>query len=514
MSLLPLNLLLLFSLFFPSQCHRLNTDQSFISMLITQKGLDFTKDLLVSKAISSITPLRIPQIEKVIKIPFLGSVYVALSNITIYQIDVPTSYIKPGDNGIAIVTSGSTCNLTMDWHYSYSSSWFFPVKVSDSGRAYVEVKGMEIGITLGLKNVEGFLEMSLLEGGCYVTDISIALDGGASWLYQGVVDAFDEQITSAVENAITNELKSGVSTLNSFLHELPQEIAVDETASLNVTFVNNITLTDSSVGVEISGLFSRRKIESFSNHDFSNSQSVVSCHDNSKMLGISLDEAVFTSASNLYYNTELMQWSVDNVPDQSLLNTAGWKFIVPQLYKKYPNDDMSLKITLSSPPAMRISSQNIVATVNADLTIEIIDNGEVVPVACISLVIHGSGSVKIVQNNLAGSVKLTDFTMVLKWSKIGNLRMFLIQPVVWTVIETVVLPYTNSHLEQGFPLPVIHGFTLQDAEIICSSSKITVCSNIDYTDDSPSLGFNLSSTLQKHFSSLFMKGVQNEVLFV
>lgn len=511
MSLLSLNLLLLFTLFLPSQCHQQNTDQSFLSMLMTQTGLDFTKDLLVSKAISSITPLRIHQIEKVVKIPFLGSVYVALSNITIYQIDVPTSHLKPGHDGIAIVASGSTCSLSMNWHYSYST-WLGPVKVSDSGRAYVEVKGMEIGITLGLKNIEGSLEMSLLEAGCYVSDISIALDGGASWLYQGIVDAFEDQITSAVENAIANKLTSGVSTLNTFLHELPKEIAVDDTASINVTFVNEITMTDSSIGFEISGLFSRRKIESSLNHNFRNLQRLVSCHDNSKMLGISLDEAVFTSASNLYYNTKLMQWSVDKVPDQSLLNTAGWKFIVPQLYKKYPNDDMSLNITLSSPPVISISSQSIVATVNADLTINIIDDGKLVPVACISLVILGSGSFKVLNNNLAGSLKLTDFTMVLKWSKIGNLRMFLIQPVVWTVIETVALPYANSHLEKGFPLPVIHGFTLKDAEIICSSSKITVCSNVEYSESLP--GFTLSSTLQKHFSSLFMKGVQNQVLSV
>ena len=44
-------------------------------------------------------------------------------------------------------------------------------------------------------------------------------------------------------------------------------------------------------------------------------------------------------------------------------------------------------------------------------------------------VFHGSGSVEVIKNNLAGSVKLNDFSMKLKWSKIGNLRMFLIQVI-------------------------------------------------------------------------------------
>ena len=81
-----------------------------------------------------------------------------------------------------------------------------------------------------------------------------------------------------------------------------------------------------------------------------------------------------------------MQWIVDKVPDQSLLNTAGWRFIVPQLYKKYPNDDMTLNISLSSPPLVIISEKNIDATINVDLIIDVLEADEVVPVACISLV--------------------------------------------------------------------------------------------------------------------------------
>lgn len=81
-----------------------------------------------------------------------------------------------------------------------------------------------------------------------------------------------------------------------------------------------------------------------------------------------------------------MQWIVDKVPDQALLNTAGWRFIIPQLYKKYPNHDMNMNITLSGPPDIRISENNIGATVYADLIIDVLEEEEVIPVACISLV--------------------------------------------------------------------------------------------------------------------------------
>ena len=92
----------------------------------------------MNKAISSLTPLEIPQIEKTMKIPVLGNVHTVLSNIIIYRIDVSSSYVKSGETGVAIVASGTTCNLSMNWYYSYSS-WAVPFKISDHGSASVQV---------------------------------------------------------------------------------------------------------------------------------------------------------------------------------------------------------------------------------------------------------------------------------------------------------------------------------------------------------------------------------------
>ncbi|WOH05785.1 hypothetical protein DCAR_0625206 [Daucus carota subsp. sativus] len=455
-----------------------STDDSFISMLITQSGLDFLKQILVTNAIASLTPLQLPQIQKTLKIPFLGQIHVVLSNITIYHVDVPFSYINPGDTGIAIVGS-ATSNLSMNWHYSYGT-WLVPIEISDSGLASVLVEGMEIGATLSLKIQEGVIDISLLEGGCFVKEIIIKLDGGASWLYQGMVDAFQGQIASAVENAIANNLEEGVLKLETFLGGLPKEIPVDDIASLNVTLVNDPLISNNSIGFEINGLFTKNEKGKVSTVFHKNSQSLVSCIDSPKMLGISLDEAVFNSASALYYNAEL--WTVDTLPDQAMLNTAWWRFLIPQLYRKYPNDDMNLNISLSAPPVVQISPHGISATVYADLIVDVMEGRDIVPVLCISLVIRGSGSVKVVKNNLAGSLQLDDFTMEQKWSQIGKLHMYLIQPIVWTLIETVCLPYANSRLGKGFPLPIIHGFTLQNAEIVFSDSAVSVCSDVTFTD--------------------------------
>ncbi|XP_043691556.1 putative BPI/LBP family protein At1g04970 [Telopea speciosissima] len=473
---------LLMPFFFVSaSTHLQSTEEGLISTVITEKGLAFAKDILIEKAISSLTPLKLPQIEEFVKVPFLGSVHFGLSNITIYRVDVPYSDVKPGDTGMSIVASGATANLSMNWFFSYST-WLYPVTISDNGHASVQVEGIEVGLTLGLENRQGTLELSNMECGFYVKDISITLDGGASWLYQGFVDAFEEQIRSSVETAITKKIKEGIMKLDSLLKTLPKEIHVDETAALNVTFVNEPVFSNSSVGFEIDGLFTAAdKVVSPGKYSM-NSQLPAFCKCPTKMLEISLDEAVFNSVSNVYYNAELMHWIVDKVPNQSLLNTASWKYIIPQLYKMYPNDDMILNVSFSSPPVIKISSDNIDSTVYSDMTIDVLNNNETIPVACISLVVSASGSVDISGNYLVGYVGLVDFTMSLKWSKIGNFHMYLIQSVMRTLLKTVFFPYVNVQLKKGFPLPIIRGFTLQNADIFCDNSQIVVCSDVVFTN--------------------------------
>lgn len=91
---------------------------------------------------------------------------------------------------------------------------------------------------------------------------------------------------------------------------------------------------------------------------------------------------------NFFDQAGVLHWEVDKIPEQSFLNTAGWKYIIPQLYKKYPNDDMRLNISINSPPLISLAIDNIQATILLDMIIEVVDNGEMIPVACITVVWH------------------------------------------------------------------------------------------------------------------------------
>lgn len=472
-------LLLLLSVFSLSQS---SDDDGFISAVISEKGLNFVKDLLIEQELQELVPLKLPVIEKSIKIPLIGIVHMSIANLTLSYLNVTDSTVHPGDSGVVIVVSGATANLSMDWRYSYSTWVFVPIEISDKGSAFVQVEGLEVGLTIAMKNRKGTLELAVTECGCYVKDLSITLEGGESWFYQGFVNAFEDQIRSAVETAITKKITEGVSKLQLLLQSLPKKIDVDDGVALNVTFVNDPIFGDSSIEFDINGLFIPSYEVVLPRHSYKEALSSISCLGASKMLGISLDEAVFNSASLVFFQAGSMHWLVDKVPEQSLLNTARWRFIIPQLYRKYPNDDMVLNFTVTAPPVIRIEAQEIGATIIADMTVNVLDAGNSIPVACITVNVAASGVVEVSGNNLAGKAELNDFSLNLKWSDIGNFHMYLIQGVIRVFLNTVFMPLVNSHLRKGFPLPIIHGFTLQDASILISSSKITVCSDVVFSN--------------------------------
>ena len=59
--------------------------------------------------------------------------------------------------------------------------------------------------------------------------------------------------------------------------------------------------------------------------------------------------------------------------------------------------------------------------------------------------------------------------------------LYLMQSFVSASLKTVVLPYLNIRLWEGFPLPLFHGYELENAEIVCDESKIMICSDVAST---------------------------------
>nr|CAB3457394.1 unnamed protein product [Digitaria exilis] len=263
---------------------------SHISAVISQSGLDFAKDLLVSHAVETLTPLSVPDIEKSMSIPLVGTVSMTASEIVLHGLTVTNSTVAVGDTGVVVAASLASANLTMEWGYSYSA-WF--VTIYDCGNASIQRSSVEFDI-------------------------------------DGLFISSDE--TAAPRDMLLGDIKSALPLASS-----------------------------------------------------------------SKMLWISLDEDVFNSVSALYFESVAV-----------------------------------------------------------------------------------SGAAAVSGNNLGGRVELDYFSFALKWSQIGKLHTVLVQTMLRFFLKSLFVPYVNSYLEQGFPLPIINGFYITDAYILTSYSKMIVSCDVAF----------------------------------
>lgn len=449
----------------------------YVSLLVSQTGLDFAKDFLVHKVISTTLPLQLPQIEKKVKIPLVGKVQMGLTNIKIYAVDVRSSRVETGGDGMVLSVSGATADVSMDWSYAYKASFFH---ISDHGVASVKVKGMDLRSTVTLVGENGSLKIASRDSDCKVKSIGIHINGGASWLYQGVVDAFEKKIISTIEETVSTKILEKMKKLDAKLQSLPKERKIDDNVAVNLTFTGSPVLDDSSVEVGINGLLFMPNGDGGKASGSRSSSSSSSFPKVKRMMGIAIKEEVFNSATLVYFIAKKMHVDIDQTKNGSALSTSDWKLILPELYKQYPNVKMMLNMSVTSPPAVNIRETGIDAIIDLEISIDVQNSGVVLSVARISTVLEVAGTAEIAENNLAGSLRIKGFNATMTWSKLGDLQANYIQDVASTILESLFLPYVNARLKRGFPLPFTHGFKIKNTEIAYVENGIMVSSDVAF----------------------------------
>lgn len=134
------------------------------------------------------------------------------------------------------------------------------------------------------------------------------------------MNAFEGKIASAVEDAISKKIREGIIKLDSLLQSVPKEIPVYGAAVLNVTFVDNPVLSNSSIEFEINGLVTAKDAVLVSNYNHKGWKDTFCCSGPAKMIQISLQQDVLNSVSLVYFD-------VSSFNVNSLFSTGLFKCI-------------------------------------------------------------------------------------------------------------------------------------------------------------------------------------------
>lgn len=127
-------------------------------------------------------------------------------------------------------------------------------------------------------------------------------------MFSRLIDAFEDKIASAVENAISKKLEDAIEEFDPLLQSLPKEVSVKNIAALNITFVGDPKISNSSLELEINGLFSLEDEAAASKLQHENVQVPVSCKGPARMVGISVHEKVFESACMVYFEVSVKKF--------------------------------------------------------------------------------------------------------------------------------------------------------------------------------------------------------------
>lgn len=463
----------------PGLVHNIG-DSPGIWITISQKGLDYVKDVLVTQILQAEIPLHLPDMTKSASLAFVGEINASFTNVTLVRAEVHDSAITLGNAGIAVQGSRAIANLTLNWEFTYTTGWL-PNPISDRGAADIRVRGMQAGASVNIRELGGALDLIILQCGTYIDDLEVQLNGGTSWLYQWLINEFEDHIRATVEDQLTAQLRMAIEELNFFLHGLQQLVPVDETSELNFTIVDQPIIRPTSLSIGVNGDFVSLMVESSLRRKSSRMPPGLVCSGDMKMVTIGLSELVLNSAAAVYYNAGLLNWLVEKVPDQAFLNTSKWKYLIPQLYQQYPNTEMKLNFTVSSCPTVAVTLDGMEGIATAHMIIEVINDSKIVQVACISVAISMNGLAGLNGNNITGQAHLRDLNLTLEWSNVGNIHLVLVKVLVRTLIKDLLLPLLNLSLRRGFPLPIVPSVEFVNGDVKYGDGFILVCTDVQYT---------------------------------
>jgi lipopolysaccharide-binding protein len=189
-----------------------------------------------------------------------------------------------------------------------------------------------------------------------------------------------------------------------------------------------------------------------------------------RMLRILLSEYTFGSGGFAYWQTGRLHTHVNdhNIPPNFpiRLNTSDWKYVIPGLYKSYPNLEMQIDLAVSQAPRVVISPAGIDLTVQGNMVLSVIRGSVLIPCVTIALSTENNIYARLVQTTLIPSIKFESFNMKLTNSTVGPIGdIDGLNRVITTLLKDIAVPVANDVLATGFPLPVIKDTALVNPSI-------------------------------------------------
>lgn len=447
--------------------------------VITQGGVDYIKDVAVPILLSQLSSVDIPDIDGSTSTP-VGTISYDLTSIVLDSLTLPSTSVTIASSGLTVAVSDVTAHVHLDWHYR-ENSW---PHVSDSGDADISVSSTSVQVSLALQESNQEPQVSVTACSVSVGSLDIDLHGGASWLYNIFVSVFSDQIKSEVQDTLQQQIQTIITTQgNQALSTVPVTEPVSDTVEIDFGLIADPICSPPYILSEHVGEFYVTKNQTEAPF------TPVALPDtgDSEMLNLFIADYVVMSASYVYYTTNQMVLDLypsdipSNVPAH--LNTTFFKSIVPNLYQKYPNMNMSLHVYATKIPSVNFTSGGINITAWGNVDVNVLTNASSsVTAFTLGVVAWLNGTASIsTTGNLTGEVEYIKSNLSLVSTSIGDVDTSYLTDLVNLLLVAGVVPEINKSTQRGFLVPTVDGVSLVSPTLAYNPGYISVSTNISYS---------------------------------
>ncbi|XP_077315167.1 bactericidal permeability-increasing protein-like isoform X2 [Lithobates pipiens] len=375
---------------------------------ITQKGLDYARQIGISVLQQKLSSLHLPDYSGSYDVGILGSVDYHIS-------------------GMAITS----------------------VQLSSSQIVFVPNVGLKVSIDQAFIAIHG--------------------NWGVKYLFVWLVNLFDDAISSSLRETMQNQICPQVidavnNRLQPVLQSLPVSVKLDDVAAIDYSLTGPPTVTPGNLDVHMKGEvfeIAHRATPPFSPPPLSLPD------DHNLMVYFAVSDYLFNTAGYVYQSAGKLVFNVtdDMVPKGSpmRLNTSTFGILIPQLEKMYPDMLMKLVITSHSAPSLNINPGNVSMAPLVDIqAYAILPNSSLAPLFLLNLKTDVFANVAVNSSRIVGNLKLSRVDIELKHSDVGPFSVGLIQTAVNFYLLNTLLPKVNEKFNEGIPLPLLDHVQLEN----------------------------------------------------
>ena len=452
---------------------------------ITEKGFEYIVQVGLPILEAQLNNINIPDLHGDYHSP-IGKVHWDLTKIHMGNFKIPKAALSTGTAGLTVSASGLSLSGGANWHYK--THVIFPV--SDSGSADISLSGTSLSVTVKIgKDPKGHATLSSSACKFNIGSLNIHFHGGASWLY----NMFDSQIAGAIKGSLNGQICSqavkAIDTQgNKALESLPVQVNIDKTALVDYSIVKDPVFNAQYMETDHKGEFlSRAKPQEAPISPVS----LPSIGPTTRMLYIWLTTYIANTAGIVYNDAGILKVRItpDEVPASIpiKLNTSSFKLIIPSLYKKFPNMNMTLLLHATKPPVMTVDQKGVNVTVFGDVDVCVYDsnhNNVVTPAFNLSVIVYTNASLGVKEEGktpyVIGKANFIGANFSLIYSSIGNFNAELLQDAVNFLCLGFVIKELDKYGAVGLKIPLIDGVQLINPEIKLGNQYIMIDTDINY----------------------------------